>query len=329
MPCDAPVEVFLTDLQGNVIDTIRCDSCVIGGGQELPPLGVLTDSKKHPAESQYAAFFPDGQVAMSPAAPIAVVFDQQIDEGSLSGNVELRVCGPSEGPGSDPREQDCRHGPLVPGHAEVSADGLSVLFVPDVRVRYGLRYQLYLHDIKDVDGQVMLRPLYRHFSTSLPRVVGHLPLDARDVAVLDPPALGLGPEALVVAVAEGDHYRLDSNGGIVVYDVSRPHSFQEPLSRAVTAGVDRALVFAGEGPAQIGGVEYAGPFVMSVDGPGGPERYGVWRLFEVVADGSAGSVAVELFPVNQRLVNMPGELRSQFSVVSSEFPVWGRPPTHN
>jgi hypothetical protein len=73
------------------------------------------------------------------------------------------------------------------------------------------------------------------------------------------------------------------------------------LASKPTAGVDRALTFAAAEPLQTTGqtaASFTGPYIMSVDGPGDPDRFGVWRLFDL-SDLTAGNIT----PVASRLVN--------------------------
>lgn len=283
IPCNQPVEITLHAPDGSVLATTSCTDCSIGaqGVADLP--GVLTDDQKYPAVDPALSSLRNGAV-LAPWQRIELTFDESMDPNTLDGNVELRVCGPSEGEGSDPREQDCEEGNVVPGHGELSTDGRILVFVPDTRLRYGLRYRLSVDEVKDLDGQAMAQPFYLTFSTHLPRVLGHIERDIRDVAVIDSAAVGREENERYVALAEGDALRVDSAGGVVLYDVTNPKRWQEPLSEGRTAGVDRAVTFVSGSSitttGQSGGV-FHGPFLMSVDGPGGPDRFGVWRVYDL------------------------------------------------
>ncbi len=300
MPCNEPVSVSLFDADDNVLDTLTCEACAIGadGVTDLP--GALSDSTSYPNLLSNKTFVPNGQVAVPPWQRIELTFTESMDPASLAGHVELRVCGPSEGADSDPREQDCDAGPLVAGHPELSSDGRVLVFVPDVRLHYGLRYRLRIHELTDVDGQPMLRPIYQWFSTNLPSVVAHLSGDIRDVAVVDG-IPDIAPARRFIAVVEGNAYKADQVGGVQLYEVTDPTTLQAPLDAYATAGVDRALVATAAGSIKIAGTldPIEPPFIMSVDGPGGTDRYGVWRIIQV-----AGGETPSLVPINSRLVNL-------------------------
>jgi hypothetical protein len=122
---------------------------------------------------------------------------------------------------------------------------------------------------------------------------------------VDPADVGLTACSDLVAVAEGDAFDPDSLGGLKIYDVTDLEAAPVLVAAARTAGVDRALTFMTAPPLTTvtgapGGTQtqqsFAGPFLMSVDGPGGPERFGVWRLYDLAEFPT-------LTPVANRFVN--------------------------
>ncbi len=319
MPCDEPIEVELIDGDGNVIDLIPFDPIDTSGDGE-DATQILTDNVKHPAVPRTATLIPNGQAAVSPSELVGVIFDQKMAEPDWT-LVELRVCGPAEGPGSDPREQDCEEGPLVPGHPELEEDEQTIRFVPDTRLRYGLRYQLYMHDLLDQDGHKMLRPVYHTFSTWKPRIVAQIGdggLDARDVVFVDAEAAGFDPLDVVLAVAEGDALEPDSSRGVRLYQL-RPDMLPNEIAEVRTSGVDRSVAFTKDGSIKLRDstgspeIEYPGPFVMSVDGPGGYERYGLWRLYQV------RSGIDPLVVLDQRFVNLSGQAKDRLAGTDAIF----------
>jgi RHS repeat-associated protein len=317
-PCNQPVEIFLYDAGGEPIDSIKCDECAVGAGGVVDLPGALSDSEKHPGVFENRPFVPNGQVSVSPSQRIEATFDESMDPASLPGNVELSVCGPSD---AEFIWEDCDEGPLVAGHPELTPDGRIVVFVPDVRLRYGLRYRLYIHDLYDIDGQPQIRPYYHWFSTDLPEIMAHIDVDARDVAAV-PPIPGVAAQRRFIAVAEGDTYQADSEGGVVLYEVTNPTTLVAPADRQVTAAVDRAIVATEDSPLTVtggGAGTYQGPFLMTIDGPGGHERYGAWRIFNVSANGSA----VELNHIDTRIVNLSRQAHDRVSGVDAPF----LPPT--
>ena len=318
MPCNDPVEVKLFDSGGNVLDTIECPTCNIGanGVTDLP--GALSDSASYPEPLEDQPFVPNGQVAVPPWQRIEMRFAESMDPASLPGNVELRICGPSEGPGSDPRTQDCDAGPSVDGHPELTLDGRVLVFVPDVRLRYGLRYRLRIRALTDRNGQPMLRPIYHWFSTNLPTVAAHIPGDIRDVAVVAN-VPGSAPGQRFLAVVEGDAYKADLVGGVRLYEVTDPTTLQAPRDEYATAGVDRAVTATASGPLDTTGPDFAAPFIISVDGPGGVDRYGAWRITQVANVGGTPKVV----PINTRLVNLSRNALDRLNGVDDIF----LPPT--
>ncbi len=122
-------------------------------------------------------------------------------------------------------------------------------------------------------------------------------MDARDVVWVDPVSLGRSPCDDLIAVAEGDAQRQDFEGGIKVFDVTDLSQAPKLLGEHATAGVDRAVAFGSgaittqSGPSgSTTPANHPGPFLMSVDGPGDPDRFGVWRLFELSGSGDTVSL---------------------------------------
>jgi hypothetical protein len=132
----------------------------------------------------------------------------------------------------------------------------------------------------------------------------------------------------LIAVAEGNGPSTgsgqglpDFQGGARIYDVTDLSTTPSPLDVTIggqsgpviaTAGVDRALAFArgpittklktpGQ-PDQLG-PGFAGPFLMSIDGPGASDRFGVFRMFDLSAFPGAHAVS----PVTARLINLSAD----------------------
>src|SRR5690606_14599041 len=92
---------------------------------------------------------------------------------------------------------------------------------------------------------------------------------------------------------------------------------------------DRALAFAPGPPVTTAaGTEFVGPFVMSVDGPGAADRFGIWRLIDL-SNISAPTLVASRF-VNQsahtfaRLAgadDFTGPMPYELSVLLSYVPV--------
>ncbi len=61
---------------------------------------------------------------------------------------------------------------------------------------------------------------------------------------------------------------------------------------------------------------YQGPFLMTVDGPGGHERYGAWRVFNLTP---AGGGAVALNAIDTRIVNLSRQAYDRVSGVDDPF----------
>ncbi len=119
--------------------------------------------------------------------------------------------------------------------------------------------------------------------------------------------------------AEGDTYHADSEGGVVVYEVTDPTTLVAPVADAKTAGVDRAIAATDDSPLTVTGTgagTYQGPFLMTVDGPGGHERYGAWRVFNLTP---AGGGAVALNAIDTRIVNLSRQAYDRVSGVDDPF----------
>lgn len=313
--CNEPLEALLYDSTGVVVDRLPCDTCELGadGVADLP--GALSNVERFPALDAEATM-PNGAAAVPPWQRLEFRFDESLAD-DLDGKVELRACGPSRGPGSDPREQECDTAPLIPGHPELTTDGRVLVFIPDVRLPYGLRYRLWAHDITDRNGQP-LAPLYHYFSTELPRVAGHIPGEFTAVAALTA-VPGLDAQRRFIVATEGNATQHEAVGGVQLYEVTAPATMVAPLADYPTVGVDRAVTVVQDAPPiQLDGERHdllTGPFVMSVDGPGLPDRYGVWRLFQIAPSGAG----VDLIAQDARLVNLSRHALDRLSGTDAPF----------
>jgi hypothetical protein len=277
LPCDHELEVSLLSLDDEVVDSIEFTVPDRALFDSLPR--ALTDDTKPPEVEGLSVL--DQSVGVDPTVPLQAVFDEPIDPRSVTPDtVTLR-----DGEGH-----------RVSGRLEISADGRIVTFVPNSRLRLGEQYTLTIGAVRDLGGQVFAGTFTSTFTTFEPRILQHIAdIDARDVTVLDPVGLGLPAGRRLIAVAEGDALRPDSQGGIIIYDVTDPASEPLVLASKATAGVDQSLVVAADGAVAVtrqgANVSFSGPFLMSVDGPGGPDRFGVWRLFDLSAFPEINQVA--------------------------------------
>jgi hypothetical protein len=278
IPCDRPVEVELRALDDEPIDVKTCDG-IPARGELCELLGVLSDDTQPPAVSDISV--QDGDPSVDPLGPLTATFSESLDPRSVTPDT-CRLIGPN--------------GP-VKGRCLLSGDGRRVTFVPDIRLQFGNAYRLEISGVADTNGVALASPFAAAFTTFAPqelqritKVSADTALDARDVAVLpgtawsDPAAVGLTPCSTVLAVAEGDRARPDFLGGVTLYDVTDLSEAPPVLASYPTSGVDRALVAATGPPVTTTGpaaATHAGPFVMSVDDPGAPDRFGAWRLFDL------------------------------------------------
>jgi hypothetical protein len=264
VPCNQPVEVEIRTFDEKPIDDAPCGAPdVLDRGEVCELLGVLSDDAQPPGVQD--ASVPDGGTGIDPLGPLSLTFDESMDPDSIS-------------------DQSCQvtssTGP-VKGRCELSPDGRVLTFVPEIRLHYGETYTFTVNGITDLGGQPLATPFSSTFTTFEPVVLQHIDIDARDVVWIEPESVGLSPCDDLIAVAEGDAQRPDFQGGVSIYDVT---DLSEPpvlVASHPTAGVDRALTFADPEPLQTtgeAGGSFTGPYIMSVDGPGDPDRFGVWRI---------------------------------------------------
>lgn len=309
LPCNRAVDVKLQTFDDRPITAQTVN--MPGQGQVVELQRRLTDTTEPPRVEGISV--PEGTQEVDPSAPLSVTFSKPLDPNSLDPATVQLVDG---------------HGRSVKGTVRLSADGRVVTFVPDTRLRFGVQYRLSVHGVSDKDGNELSGAVTAGFTVFQPHVIGHITaVDARDVVVVDPMAVHLPTGERLLAVAEGDGLRADVAGGINIYDVSDPSaglgtglsSSPPVIASHATAGVDRALVFV-PGPAVTTTGAHArtftGPFIMSIDGPGGAERFGVWRLFDL-----------ENFPaiteVASRLINQSAE---SWDLVNLRDPTQSPPP---
>jgi len=291
LPCNQPIRVQLHTFAEAPIDDKPCAG--VGGttglnrGEVCELLGVLTDDTKPPAVQ--SATVTDGDNGVDPLRPVQFIFDESLA---------------ALGADSQPGALLDSNGRPVKGRWELTPDGRTLTFVPDIRLRYGEEYTLQVSNVTDRGGNALVSAYSATFTTFQPVVLQHIDMDARDVVWLDPaafpPSAGLSPCSDLIGVAEGNGLRADFLGGVSIYDVSDLSVAPPLVTSTVTAGIDRALVFLPGPPIPTTGQEPTtlnGPFLMSVDGPGGPDRFGVWRLFNLEHFPTLDEVATRL--INQ------------------------------
>jgi hypothetical protein len=309
LPCNRAVDVKLQTFDDRPITAQTVNMPGQGQVVELPRR--LTDTTEPPHVEGMSV--PEGTQEVDPSAPLSVTFSKPLDPSSLDPARVQLVDG---------------YGRSVKGTVRLSADGRVVTFVPDTRLRFGAQYRLSVQGVSDKDGNELSGAVTAGFTVFQPHVIGHITaVDARDVVVVDPMAVHLPAGQRLLAVAEGDGLRADVAGGINIYDVSDPSaglgtglsSSPPVIASHATAGVDRALVFV-PGPAVTTSGAHArtftGPFIMSIDGPGGAERFGVWRLFDLANFPAITEVA-------SRLINQSAE---SWDLVNLRDPTQSPPP---
>jgi hypothetical protein len=311
VPCNEPVTITLNAADDTAIDggcgcaagpvpsgPVRNEpgeGCEVAQG-ELKALSC-TLASEHRSPSLQSASVLDGASGVDPLLSLQLSFDGAV--AVPEGAIVLRD----------------ESGRVVGGRVVVSGSAAS--FVPEIRLRYGKTYTLAVSGVVSESGD-LLPGRSMTFRTFEPEIVQHIAgVDARDVAWLgpnawpDPAAVGLSPCSDLIAVAEGDAHELDHLGGIRIYDVSGLSDEPPLLSSVRTAGVDRALRFAAGPPvAPLDRPAFSGPFLMSVDGPGGPSRFGVWRLFDL-------SQFPALTAVSSRLINQSQESLARIAGVDA------------
>jgi hypothetical protein len=312
LPCNTAVPVFLRGLGDESIDQC-CEEpgCVVEQDEILEDACVLTDDTQSP--SIEGVVIADDARNVDPVPPLDVLFSEPMDPASASENITVLYCGEIE-----EADAECSGGVVVPGEVELSEDGRTATFLPRFHLRYGARYVLSINgDILDLNKNPLGISQARNFATFRPRIVGRVEgIDARDVVVINAKEDidSTAPEAVLI-VAEGDGLptRTDSQGGVVFYDVSDLVAGPPLVERAFTAGVDRALAYAPGPPVETAnGQSFPGPFVMSVDGPGGPDRFGVWRLIDLSAYPTPTLVA-------SRFLNQSANTFNRLSSVDDPF----------
>jgi RHS repeat-associated protein len=297
LPCNQSVPVKLQTFSDQPIAQQVVEMPGQGQTVELPRR--LTDSTTLPMAQPAQPWDPSAPAV--PWRPVQITFTHAIDPGTVN-STTARV---TDGSGN-----------TVSGHWELSADGLTLTFVPDVRFPYDQFFTLSLSGLKDTNGLPLAVPIVRHFFTAHPVVEQRIVMDARDVVVLDPTSLGLRAERRLIAVAEGDALRADFAGGISIFDVTDLTSPAQELASVATAGVDRAVVFVPGPPVTTTGAQpgsYNGPFLMSVDGPGEPDRFGMWRLFDLGRFPAITQVA-------DRFLNQSAQSWDQFNLQDPTLP---------
>lgn len=274
VPCNTPVTLTLSGVGGAVIDVCSCTTaeCLVG----LSAFAVLDcrlSDDTTPPELTGASVL-DGAENVDPTLPTTVSFTEPIVTDDAT--VEVRECGAD--------------GRVFDGRVEWSTDLKTLTFVPDIRLPYAKCFKMTVSAIDDGGNPVTDE---REFRTFEPRIVAHIPIDASDVVVIPPAAVGEAADSpnRYIAVTEGDGLTVEGEGGIRIYDVTDLTEDPVLLTHVKTPGVDRALEFvdtSGLTPPVIttvggSGGEYSGPFLYSIDGPGGEDRFGALRIYDLSA----------------------------------------------
>ncbi len=308
VPCNTPVTLTLTASGGAVVDVCSCTTaeCLVGFGAFAVLDCRLSDDVTPPLLTGASVL--NGSENVDPTLPTTVSFSEAID--SENAKVEVKECGPS--------------GRVYEGREVWSADRKTLTFVPTPRLPYAECFEMTI--TAPDDGGNLVTDM-RVFHTFEPRVIAHIPMDARDVAVIPSDAVG-DPEKRYIAVAEGDAVTpggsqvFEHEGGVRIYEVSNLTEDPVLVSGVVTAGADRALEFVSStsgGITTVGasGGSYSGPFLISVDGPGGPGSFGALRIYDLSAFPQLTEVATRFVNFSTIAINHAGVTNPAQSVSGS------------
>ena len=110
-----------------------------------------------------------------------------------------------------------------------------------------------------------------------------------------------------------------NRGGISIYEVTDLSAAPPLIAAAATPETDRAVVFVPGPPITTTGQHpqtLNGPFLMSLDGGGSQDRFGVWRLFDLEHFPSVEQIA-------SRLINQSGD---SWATLNLQDPLGSPPP---
>jgi DNA-binding beta-propeller fold protein YncE len=281
VPCNQPVQLELRSLTDDPIDFLSL-SIAPRKGEFVFWEQTLSDDKIPPAVIGTQTSIPDAAQDVGHDAEVSIPFDKPILSSSIDGHAHVFCT-----IGGAEKE--------ITGTWSQSADGKRLFFVQrDGQPLRGLPLSTHctvrIEGLQDQHGNAMSAPFSMSFTTFQPTVAGRVP--QVDAVAVD--SIGWhrvedsGDTAPLlkqfVAFAEGDAYRLDSQGGVLIQEVTEQTTTAAQFTQP-TAGFDYALRFLRpENVTDAAGNQYSGPYLMSVDGAGGTEsrrRLGVWHLFDL------------------------------------------------
>ncbi len=308
VPCNQSIVVELQKPSGEVVDTVAT-SVVPRQGEFVFVEEALSDDTTPPEVIPERVSVADEATDVAHDAQISIAFSETVLSASLDGNARVwcRI---------DGAEVEWQ------GTWSQSFDGRRIFFVPRAEhplhgLPLGSECRVEIGAVEDRGRNALTVPFTRRFTTVAPAVVDHVEeVDALAVDTLGWHAFeGAHPELRqLVAFAEGDAYRLDSQGGIAITDVTERVAAAAPLLTLATAGYDYDVRFVAAQALTDGqGTTFTGPYLMSVDGArsdASPRRFGVWRLFDLSAMGALDVPQIVSRSVNQsaesyELLNSP------------------------
>ena len=220
----------------------------------------------------------DGAENVDPVRPLEATFTEDVDP---SAEVIVREC------------EDAETGSGDPLLGQVVVDGRTVRFLPEIFLRYGTCYKARFI-ASDAGGNPVEKEI--EFTTFDARVLARIDVDAQDVVIIPSESVGAEDPAsrfIALAVGDGDldaDQTQEATSGLLIYDVVDLTKPLKPLREIKTAGFDRALHFVDVTPGTAdvaletvgtNGGQFSGPFLLSVDGAGGPDRFGMLRIYDL------------------------------------------------
>ena len=307
VPCNHSVELTLDSLDGEQIDFLSLPTAPRKGEFVFSEV-TLSDDKTPPQVVATQTSIPDHADSVGHDAEISISFNEAIASASIDGHLHL-VCRIG---GTDVE---------LRGTWSQSADGKRLFFVPlDSQPLHGLPFgthcELRVAGVKDPHGNQLADAFTSEFTTFIPTAGQIGRLDAVAVDSIGWHQVGntdAGQPLLkqFVAFAEGDAYRPDFTGGIVVQEVTEHETTTVQLTQP-TAGFDYAVHFLPpEDVADSAGNVFHGPYLMSLDGPGPKEsrqRFGVWHLYDL-------STFPTIRQVVSRIVNHSSDSLERFATL--------------
>jgi len=289
VPCNAEARVSLRSTGDDEIDFLSLSSAP-RKGEFVFTETVLSDDRTPPQVVASQTSIPEQANNVGHDAEISIPFTEALLSKSLAGFDQI-----------DPYAKlFCWLGGQkveMRGTWSQSADGKRIFFVaregqPLHGLPFGARCQAEIGAVQDRNGNPMAAPFVLAFDTFRPAVAGHVPgVDARAVDSIgwhrksDDGGATVPLLKQLIAIAEGDAYRLDSHGGILVQEVSDGAGLAAAPVTLPTAGVDYAVRFLPmEALTDSAGQAFTGPYLMTVDGAGGAmsrQRFGVWRIYDL------------------------------------------------